>query len=78
MDTSATQPRTFKLPERVAIARRLKAFGLEHIRLPGITTGPICMGYANACHCAECTADPKAADAQPAQPWEPRASKRAA
>lgn len=77
MDTAHTRPRTLTLPERVHLARTLKQHGLGHIRLPGLTAGPTCLGYAHCCQCPDCTADPQTAEAPAPQPWEPRA-KRAA
>lgn len=78
MDQTRTTPRTFSLPERVQIARTLRAFGLDHVRLPGITTlQQPCHGYPNGCTCG-CKAKPDQAQDQPAQPWEPRTSRRAA
>lgn len=76
MDDAQTRPRTLDLPDRVRLARALHAHGLGLIRLPGLTSRP-CLGYQHGCTCG-CKAKPDPAPEQPAQPWEPRAAKRAA
>lgn len=73
MDDAQTKPRNLTLPERIHLTRTLNNFGLGHVRLPGITTTRTpCHGHANCCPCPDCTTTPQPANAQPAQPWQPR------
>lgn len=74
MNSSSTHPRVFTLPERVHIAKTLKTFGLGYVRLPGITTGPACLGFQHGCTCG-CTSRPLDAPVVPVQPWTPKAAR---
>lgn len=77
MDPTRTQPRTLTLPERVALARNLKRFGLGHVRLPNLTTSQRpCLGYQHGCTCG-CTPKPKPVAQAPRQPWDPRPARAA-
>lgn len=70
VDDARTHPRHFTLRDRIHIARALKAHGLGDVRLPGITSGPVCHGKARGCTCPDCTTTTEPAPLAPAQPWD--------